>query len=325
MNLSRPRIGQSLAVVAAVIWSLTSPGLKFLLEGGAHPLALAFWRDVFIALACVGGLLLFRPADLQVSKRDLVGLAATGAISIGIYHALWVWSISLNGAAIAVVMIYLFPTFVSIGGWLLFREPLRWTQVVALAVSLIGCGLLVRIYDPALFRLSWLGTLVGLLTALTHTVYVLYSQRSVQARSPWTSLTYTMLFGSLTLLVLLGVASVWGSVLGTQAANLDVHGALPVFFVGNSWTPWFVLLVLALGPTLGGYGIFTAALRYIPAQLASLIVVIEAPISTLLAVWLIGEHMEWPQVIGMLLILSAIGVPSLLDRLIVPPVAEAVG
>jgi len=308
MNLSRHRTGQALAVASALVWSLTSPGLKFLLTEGAHPLALAFWRDAIIALACVSGLVLFRPGILKVAPRDLIGLAATGAISIGIYHALWVWSIALNGAAVAVVLIYLFPTFVSIGSWLLFGEPLRWTQIVALVVSLLGCALLVRIYDQAIFQVSWLGALVGLLTALTHTVYVLYSQRSVQTRSPWTSLTYTMLFGALTLLVLL-VASVGWNVM------INSPEPLQVFHVGSDWLPWLVLVFLSLGPTLGGYGIFTAALRFIPGRVASLIVVVEAPISSLIAVWLVGEHLEWPQIIGMLLILSAIGLPSVLDRI----------
>lgn len=319
MNLSRHRTGQGLAMLAALVWSLTSPGLKYLLGEGAQPLALAFWRDAFIAGACSIGLLLFRPSILKVAPRDLISLAITGAISIGIYHALWVWSIALNGAAVAVVLIYLFPTFVSVGSWLLFREPLRWTQVVALAVSLIGCALLVRIYDQAVFQVSWLGAVVGLLTALTHTVYVLYSQRSVQTRSPWTSLTYMMLFGSITLLILLVASSAWGAVAGNPQP-------LHVFHVGDHWLPWLILLGLALGPTLGGYGIFTAALRFIPARVASLIVVIEAPISSLLAVWLVGEYLEWPQVVGMVLILSAIGLPSILDRLIsAPTVAEAVG
>jgi drug/metabolite transporter (DMT)-like permease len=65
-------------------------------------------------------------------------MAIIGAISIGIYHALWVFSIVLNGAAIAVVMIYTFPTFVTLGAWLLFGERIRWPQVLALAIALLG-------------------------------------------------------------------------------------------------------------------------------------------------------------------------------------------
>jgi len=75
---------------------------------------------------------------------------------------------------------------------------------------------------------------------------------------------------------------------------------------------WVLLLVLALGPTLGGYALFTAALRYIPGRVASLIAVIEAPVSALLAAVFLRERMEWPQLLGIVLILGAIGLPRLL-------------
>lgn len=311
LSTLRPSTGHVLAVTAALVWSLTSPGLKFLLDRySAPPLALAFWRDAFIAIACIVTLLIVQPALLRISRRELYGFALAGAISIGLYHALWIWSIALNGAAVAVVLIYTFPTFVTLGSWLLFHEPLRPPQLAALALSLIGCALLVRAYDPAVFQVSWLGALVGLVTGLTHSVYVLFSQRAVQSRSPWTSLTYTMLFGSLVLLVLMVIAANWGAGSETPAAQ-----AGSPYSVGEGWLPWLVLLGLALGPTLGGYSIFTAALRHIPGRVASLIVVLEAPISTLLAVWLIGERLEWLQVAGIGLILGSIGLPSLLERI----------
>ena len=321
MKLNSTRTGQLLSVIAALVWSLTSPGLKYMLESqGSSQLGLAFWRDVFIALACFGVLLSIKPALLRISWREARQFALVGMISIGIYHALWVWSIALNGAAVAVVMIYLFPTFVSVGAWIIYGEKLRWSQIAALAVSLAGCALLVRLYDAQVFQVSWLGAVVGLMTALTHTVYVLFNQHSVQNRSPWTSLSYTMLFGSITLLGLLLGAQLLQSFKPTPQA---VATASP-FFIGNGWLPWLVIIGLALGPTLGGYAIFTQALRYIPGRMASLIVVIEAPISTLLAVWLLHERLEWPQVLGMALILGAIGLPRLLDQLIKPSPAQHV-
>ena len=313
-------LGPGLCILAALSWSLTSPGLKYMLDVfGASQLGLAFWRDAFIAGGCVLGLAIIRPALLRISWREAGSLALIGVISIGIYHALWLWSIALNGAAIAVVMIYLFPTFVSVGSWLLFGERLRWTHIVALATSLAGCALLVRLYDPAVFRVSWLGTVVGLATALTHTVYVLFNQRSVHVRSAWTSLTYSMVFGGLTLLVLLLAASAWNAL--QPASQLTIgQAAQRTFFVGDGWLPWLVIAGLGLGPTLGGYAIFTQALRFLPGRIASLIVVIEAPISTLIAVWLLGERLAWPQVVGMVLILGAIVLPRLLDRIAPAPV-----
>jgi drug/metabolite transporter, DME family len=288
-----PRTGYLLSVAAALTWAATAPGLKYLIDTyGVPSLTLAFWRDAFVALACLAGVLLLRPTLLRVSRADLRGFAITGVISIGIYHALWLWSVALNGAAVAVVLIYLYPTFVTIGGWLLFREPVNGAHIAALALALLGCGLVVRVYDPEVLRVSWLGALVGVLTALAHSVYVLFSQRAVASHSPWTSLTYTMVFGSLTLLALLLIGA-----------------PQQLMAVGTTPAPWLIVAALAVGPTLGGYALFTAALRHIPGRTAGLIAVLEAPVATLLAVLLLGERMAWPQVLGMALVLAAIVLP----------------
>ena len=300
------RTGYTLTILAAFVWASTSPAIKYLLDTLHVPaLAIAFWRDAFIAAACGLVLLVVRPSLLRVSRRDLRGLALVGAVSIGIYHALWVFSVALNGAAVAVVLIYTFPTFVTIGAWLLFGERIRWPQVAALALALFGCALLVRAYDPVVLQVSWLGTLVGLATGITHAGYVLYSQRSVESRSPWTSMTYTMLFGAIMLLILWYGSAAFGA---TEALGVGSVARA----VGDTATPWLALLVLALGPTLGGYALFTLALRHIPGRLASLAVMIEAPVSVLLAVIFLGERLEWPQMLGIVLILGAVGLPRLL-------------
>jgi drug/metabolite transporter (DMT)-like permease len=148
----------------------------------------------------------------------------------------------------------------------LFREPIRRAHIAALALALLGCALVVRAYDPAVLRVSWLGALIGLLTGITHAGYVLFSQRAVRSHSPWVSLAYTMLFGALALLAL----------------NM-ILAPRQIFAIGPSAGPWLLLLALALGPTLGGYALFTAALRHIPGRVASLIAVVEAPASAVLA------------------------------------------
>lgn len=292
------RLGYLIAAASACTWASTSPGIAFLLNRNVPGLTIALWRDVFIVLFMIAVLALLKPALLRVRKSDLSGLSVAGVISIGLYHALWVWSVMLNGAAIAVVLIYLYPAFVTLGSRVLFKERITTLQVVALAFALVGCALVVRAYDPALLRLNMLGLVVGLLTAITHTVYVLFNQhrmqRGEQAQrlNPWTSLTYTMGFGALALILL---------TLLVAPSNLAPPADL---------TSLLVLLGLAIGPTLGGYGLFTLSLRYAPARIASLIVVMEVPIATLIAVVFLGERLEWPQVIGMALVLGAAVLPS---------------
>jgi len=287
-----------------VAWAATAPGISYLLETSViSPLALAFWRDAIIAVACLSGIAgaaLARGRGLpQVSGRELQGFAITGLISVGLYHALFVTSIALNGAALGIVLIYLYPAFVTLGARLLFKEQIGPLQIIALVLALLGCGLLVRIYDPAVLRVSWLGVLVGVGSAVAHAGYVLFNQRAMTNHSPWLSLALTMSFGSLFLLAL------------TAAAE----GPASLLRVGAGAAPWLALLGLALGPTLMGYALFTISLRHLPGRIASLIVVIEAPIATLAAVLLLGERIDLTQALGMLLILTAAVLPGLRLRL----------
>ncbi|HMQ34734.1 MAG TPA: DMT family transporter [Chloroflexaceae bacterium] len=299
MNPS-PRAGYTLAILAALSWAATSPGLSFLLERYDIPaLTLAFWRDAFIAVACLAGIglgaLISGRGLPRLSGAELRGFAATGAISVGLYHALFVTSIALNGAAMGIVLIYLFPAFVTVGARLIFKEAIGPTQVVALALAIIGCGLLVRVYDPGVLRVSWVGTLVGIVSAVAHAGYVLFNQRAMTRHSPWLSLALTMSFGSLALLALAAA----------------VNGPASLAQVGPGLTPWMIVLGLSLGPTLAGYALFTSCLRHLPGRVASLIMVIEAPLATLAAVLLLGERLEPAQVVGMALILAAAVLPGL--------------
>lgn len=300
MTVRTARTGYLLAISSAAVWSLTSPGISYLIDThGIAPLVVAFWRDVLVAAACLSAIMiaiaLGRRTRPQLSRSDWSGFTLTGIFSIGIYHALFASSIALNGAALGIVLIYLYPAFVTLGAALIFREPIRPLQIIALLLALAGCVLLVRAYDPAVLRVSWLGILVGVGSALTHAGYVLFSQRAVERHSPWLTLGMTMLFGALTLAL---VSSL-------------LIGPAQLVSLGNGWTPILVLIGLSLGPTLFGYALFTFSLRHLPGRIISVVMVIEAPIATLFAVLLLGERLDSIQIAGIAAILCAAVLASL--------------
>ncbi len=133
------RTGYALSALAAIVWASTAPGLSYLITRYGIPgITLALWRDLLIAVVCTAGLLVLRPSLLRIGRSAVGQLALTGIVSIGVYHALWLWSVTLNGAAIAVVLIYTYPAFVALGAWTLFREPITKAHVAALALALLG-------------------------------------------------------------------------------------------------------------------------------------------------------------------------------------------
>ncbi|MDQ5853205.1 MAG: DMT family transporter, partial [Chloroflexota bacterium] len=272
--------GFLLAMVAALCWSFTGPGIGILLDRyNMAPLTVAFWRDFFVVV-------LLLPVSLRVfglpSRPALRDFLVVGFICFGVYHALWVYSVQLNGAAVAVILIYTFPAFATLGSWLLWGEQPSRTAIGGLVLAFVGCALVVRIYDPATLRLNWLGILCGIATGLAQAGYALYSRRAAYHHHPWVALTWTMLVGTVALLL-------------TQTpASLVAPGADPA--------PWILLIVLAVGPTLMGYLLFNISLRSLRAGVAGTVVMLEAPFATLLAVILLAEPLAWPQFAGMVLV-----------------------
>jgi drug/metabolite transporter (DMT)-like permease len=269
------------------------------------------WRDVFVTLVAGSVVMIFNRQALRIPWGSLRPLLILGVISIGIYHALWIWSVALNGAAVAVVLIYLFPTFVTIGARFMFGETLRWPQIVGLLLSLIGMVLLVKLYDPTQVRLNWLGITVGLTTAVLQAFYVLYTQRAVETVDPWASLTVTMASGSVALLAIIAMAPL---VVPAQAPGL--------FQVGDV-VAWGILLALAIGPTLGGYALFNMSLKYIPASIGGLILVLEAPTASAIAILFLGETLALLQYIGVALIVGSILLPTLVNTSATHTIKEA--
>jgi drug/metabolite transporter, DME family len=278
--------GYVISVLAAASWAFTAPGISYLQRANVSSLAIALWRDVFVALA-VFAIFAFKPAYLRISRQTLISLAIAGVVSIGLYHVLWVYSVRANGPAIAVVLVYTYNAWTALGARLVFKEPLRPLHLLALFISLIGLVLAVRAYDPSTWVTTWQGTLIGVLSALAQTVYVLYNQRFIKSINPLVSLGYQMLFGALAIGVLTAVVA--------PSQLVEV----------GSGVNWLILIVLAIGPTLGGYGFFNLAMRYVPGKVAGLISVMEVPFATGIAWLLFRESMILPQYIGMALVLLA--------------------
>lgn len=279
--------GYVISLLAAISWAFTAPGIGYLLSLQVPKLTIAFWRDAFVALGIFAIFAVYSPRMLRVNRKTLTGLLIAGVVSIGVYHVLWVYSVQFNGPPLAVVLVYTYNAFVALGARILFKEPLRRNQFIALAISLVGLVLAVKAYDLSTLQTSWLGTSIGVASALAQTVYVLYNQRFITSVNPLVSLGYQMAFGALAILALMLVID--------PAQVSAVSGA----------QQWLILIALAIGPTLGGYGFFNLALRFIPGKVAGLISVLEVPFAAGITYVVFGDALSAPQYLGMVLVLIA--------------------
>jgi drug/metabolite transporter (DMT)-like permease len=280
--------GYLLVLISTLLMSTTGILIKLLLvDYNMEPLALAFLRVLIVSSAMALGLLLFKRAYFKIQRRHLMYFMLMGVLGVGMHQLLWVNSVRLNGAGIATVLVYVQPTIVALISVRFLGETLDRNKIIALILTLLGIILVSQVYKPEALNLNWLGLLIGLGTGFTWAAYALFGRYTSIRYPAWTSLFYAFFFGMLFLLPL----------------QIFVQAPLTL---GTQWGGWAILFFLSLGPTLGGFGLYTIGLSQVPASVVTLIGTLEPVFTIIIAYFLFNERLDLAQIIGAALILFSV-------------------
>ncbi len=296
-KLSRYSQGYLICLAATITWSFTAIFISYLTSRYLMPpLLLAFWRDLLVA-AALGLVFLFgRSQLLRLDRGSLPFMVAYGLV-LALFNSTWTVSVVYNGAAVSTVLAYSSAAFTALLGWRLYGESLGWRKIAAVVLSISGTVLVAGAYNPAVWQLNPLGVLTGLLSGAAFAGYSTMGKASARREiNPWTTLFYAFLFGALFIL-LFNLVPGWLPD-GLASTNL--------LWLGGAWEGWLVLILLAVGPTIGGYGLYMVSLGYLPVSVAQLIATLEPVLTAIWAFLLLGEMMGALQIAGSALILSGV-------------------
>jgi drug/metabolite transporter (DMT)-like permease len=217
-------------------------------------------------------------------------------------HATYYAAIDRLEIGVALVIQYMAPLILLL--WLRFRHgrqlaPSLWGAV---ALSIAGCALVVRAYNPG--GIDGLGVLYAAGAAVTFSIYMVASERSGRHYQSVTTLLWAFLFAS----VFWAIVQPWWSF---PFAKVDV---------------WLGLGVIVIG-TLLPFICVVAALRHLPAPRVAIAATLEPVLAAIFAWWLHGEHLALVQLAGGALVLGAVlwvqaRRPDL-DAELAPPLREA--
>ena len=269
------------------------------------PLVLAFWRALILSGALFGVMAVVAPRLLHLGRRHVPFLVAYG-FSLGVFNALWTASVALNGAAVGAVLNHSAPAFTALVGWRLWGERLNPLKIGAIVVCIVGVAFTSGAYDLAAWQVNPIGVAVGLATGAGFAAYsLLGEQSSRRGINPWTATLYSFAFGAVFLLFL-------------QRPSTILWLSRPLAAGPDGWRDaalgWGTLVLLAVGPTLTGYGLYTVGLTHLPASTASLIATLEPVITGICALAILGERPTPPQLWGAGLILTGVVLLRLSER-----------
>lgn len=290
--------GYLITFIATAIWSTAAVFISYLnTRFHLPPLVLAFWRDFLVAGMLFLALALTARPLLRLGRRHVRFFLLYGLV-LAVFNSLWTISVALNGAAVGTALIYSSPAFTALAGWRWGGERLGALKVSAVVLSIVGVAFTSGAYDLAAWQVNPVGIAVGLATGLAFAIYSLMGKRaSRRGINPWTTTLYSFAFGSAFLLFLQRPATFfWLS----QPLATGLGGWR------EAALGWGTMVLLAIGPTLGGYGLYSVGLTHLPASTANLIVTLEPAMTAGLAFLFLGDRLTLLQLAGGSLILIGV-------------------
>jgi len=288
VNARKPAWPGVLMVAAgAILWGTLGIVYTAAIRQGVDTSALAFWRASLASIVMVVGLGVLRPRLLRIRLRDIPFFATFGVLSIAAVSVVYILAVDRVGVALAAVLLYTAPAWVTILAWQLYDEPLTRIKVVALLLAFAGTALAAEVYNPTSLRLNASGLFFGLASGFTYAMYTILGRRALVNYSPITTVTYSFVFAGLALVPLISMQ--------------DVR-----FVIDGPPALWATLAALALGPTVASFMLYTHGLEYIEAGAASIIATLEVVSAAVLGYLILDQRLSSVQTAGGLLIIVAV-------------------
>lgn len=254
----------------------------FMRMSGVDPSAAGFWR-LFFALPFLALPLAWPATRKGIGRLSpvLLGAGVFFALDLGFWHT----GVKLTSVANASTLANLSQVFVVIGAWMLFRERPRALFLAGLALALIGVWAMATAKGGAGGVDPLAGDLASIGAAFWYGCYILTVRHARGGASASGVMLWTSLIGAP---LLLAAAMLMGEkIIPTSAGGWAACVALGfVHFVGQGAIAW--------------------ALGRLPAATAAVVILLQPPLSALMALALFHEPLAAMQILGGLLALAGV-------------------
>ena len=286
----RPRLGAAMTLTAACLWAINGAVSKVILVStGISALRLTELRATAACAGLAIGLLVVAGERLRFTRREIPLLVFYGICGFALVQWLYFVSIEYLPIGIALLIEFTGPVLVALWVRLVWREPVRRRVWAALALALLGLGLVAEVWQG--FVLDAVGVAAALGAAVALAIYLLVGEQGVVHRDPVSLLCLALFFAS----VFWAVVQPWWSfpfedLQGDTSllGNLS-HVSVPV------WT--LVLWLVTLG-TIVPYLLSIASLRHLPAVTVGVIAMFEPVAASVVAWFWLDETLAAAQLVG---------------------------
>lgn len=227
-----------------------------------------------------------RNARTAFRLRDSWCFIGTGLVSIVFFSYCYFRNVEVSSAAVAAILMYTSPIFVTLLSAIFFKEKLTKTKLLALILAIIGCALVSGIAG-GIATPSVTGILLGLGSGIGYALYSIFGRFALdKGYSPFFVTAMTFTFACVGVLPFIDIAG-----LATRLVS----------------EPKYTLLALVMGlvGSCTPFALYTLGLRYMEASKAAILATLEPIVTALVGTFFYKEPIDLFIILGIIMVLVA--------------------
>ncbi len=292
--MSRTQKGILLAILTPVLWGVMTIPIRSLNAYGLSGQDLAFFRCIVSGI----GLFIFNYIlDRAVLRIDLKGLLLCfcyGCFSYGISFTAYAIAVKRIPVAVAMVLMFLCPVWVSLLNRIIFKERLKTVNCISIIICLVGAVLVSDVLDVRGTKMDIFGIICALVNGFGAGLQLIIPRYFEGEYRKNTFVVYGFL----------GSACMLAFFTDFNAVHTAVSmAAVPV--LSN-------IVILSLLCTLVANYVFVIASSYISSTLVSILSALEVVVGSLVGLLIYNETMSLTQAIGAVIIVAGALMPNII-------------
>ena len=258
---------------------LLGTGPMFVKFVKANGTLVAFYRLLFASVMLMLPVFISSKNQIPTLDKDKTVLwVLLGGVSFAINIGLWCSALNYTSASIVTLLDNTAPIWVGLFGWLVLGKKQNQFYWWGLSMTLAGSILLVGSSRVSFNSQQFLGNMLSLASGISYAAYILITHH---ARRMVPSLRYSWLVSSIGALLLF----VFGVTTGALKQTLSLQGYLLIF-------------LMSLSSQVFGWYLVNDALGKLPATAASVALVGQPIVVTILGIFILREIPSFFQIIG---------------------------
>jgi len=233
---------------------------------------------------------------VQLPWRDLVQCLILGLLGVAMSNYFYYVAIQRTSVAIAIILQYTAPVWVLLYVVARGQQKLSLQKVAAVVVAIAGIALTIGILGEksAPLHLDKWGLMAAMIASFSFAFYNVAGHGVLARHDRWRVLTWTLASAALFWLV-------W-------------NPPWKVFAAHYTAAQWGFLFVFSMISVMGSFSLYFLGLQHLEPTRAIIASCLEPVFSILLAAALLGEGVHAIQMLGIVLVLSAIVIVQLPGR-----------